>query len=1523
MGVVRRRDSLPSASGVAQEALALPYNGRDFRTIRTWRGSQFQAFEELCYQLRDPTPEGAQLVKTGNPDGGLEWYFNLPSGEQWGWQAKFSFDIESLLRLMEESLQTVATTRPACRRLTFCVPFDLSDSRRSGQKSARQKFEDRKASWKARVPGTEDVSVELWSEGDLLERLVRHPHRRGMEMFFWGEEYFSQEWCARRLRTTLEAAGQRYSPALHIDLPIAFSVEGLALSETYWNGFRSARSKVRQAAKRISVSHHSDLGVGDELRRLEQLLEEWMNLVPTHVALPTRLQLERLLAVTSECGSAANAAFPPNQEEPGKKAGRVVTSSTTSSNLQFYLRNLMGALDSFSEFLNRPATKAAERGALLVTGQAGQGKTHLLCDAAERAVSAGFPAIVILGGQLSGRHFWAEVAEVLGLGNVGSEVLIGAMQAAAQAANAPFLLLVDGLNEAENPAAWQQELPALLAEVGTTPWISLGLSVRSTYQQLVFSQDGSVALPEVKHRGFDGYELEAAERFFEAYEVDHPSTPMLAPEFSNPLFLKLYCEGLAGSERSAVSADERHPSRTFDRYLRSKVARIEARLRLDPGAQPVERAVDAFCLELAEECRDSLPRSRATRTINALAPAKTNWPDTLLGQLLSEGVLAADVAWRADSGPYEVIRFTYQRFADYRIASSLLEPLGQERSTLEQALLPGRQLRTRILHAPAGWIEALSVLVPERFGVELLDAANWRLPQSTRHHWNRSFVSSLQERQLSAVNARSLELLDELQTRTPLLQRHVREAILSLAPVPGHPLNANRLHASLRALPMARRDVVWSMGTYFTLQDGGPLARLIRWAGRGPHPECPDTVAELAAIAIAWTLTSPNRRLRDYATKALGQLLSGHLRLVPDLIRRFQDVDDPYVVERLAVVSHGLLLRSGPDSGDIALQTAAALEQLVLAESQVPQIMARDALRAVYEWCQHHGLLDHEVPPEAMPPYGAMPPHQPLSEEELQRKYVDHPRYQERPYRSYVSVFHSLFWLGDFGRYVMEPALRQFSGHLLSGPRPLQIQRSSNWEKFGKRWVFQRVLSLGWTPESFGAFDTSRVPSRADHSHKPERFGKKYQWIALGELLARLADNFHLVDGYDDLPRVYSGPWQLGCRDIDPTLPAAQWRRSDDGEARLAPTFPAKQDPWWIPSGPEYAGGDSPPDPEWALDTADIPGFAPVAIRTDDSDCPWVALRAYDSWRADIPEETRYERPHRDLWSLTFSWLVPLSDAQSVAHYIEQRSLMGRWMPEGPQNIDAAYLGELPWAISCEEIDDGTNSTRGQDGRTEDRRVNPAWIEYSWEGNVRDCSIEDSVQAMLPARVLFENGDLRWAPDSRAWRTRAGLLVAQYCEARRHNALIVQENWLRRSLDKAGYALVLGWLGEKQLLRFRPHQQEVDDWTQIDGAAYLTGSGWSFGTRRLTRRSAGDREQHRPPWDTDHVRRLLRTLNRPRTTTEMLERCRLKSRSNLRERYLNPALAAGLVEMTFADEPTHKRQKYRLTTIGRLAAGMN
>ena len=66
------------------------------------------------------------------------------------------------------------------------------------------------------------------------------------------------------------------------------------------------------------------------------------------------------------------------------------------------------------------------------------------------------------------------------------------------------------------------------------------------------------------------------------------------------------------------------------------------------------------------------------------------------------------------------------------------------------------------------------------------------------------------------------------------------------------------------------------------------------------------------------------------------------------------------------------------------------------------------------------------------------------------------------------------------------------------------------------------------------------------------------------------------------------------------------------------------------------------------------------------------------------------------------------------------------------------------------------------------------------------------------------------------------------------------------------------------------------------------------------------------------VRRLLQILDsRYLTRSQAQSALALKGQANFRDRYLGPALAAGLIEMTIPDKPRSSRQKYRLTAKGK------
>jgi predicted HTH transcriptional regulator len=73
------------------------------------------------------------------------------------------------------------------------------------------------------------------------------------------------------------------------------------------------------------------------------------------------------------------------------------------------------------------------------------------------------------------------------------------------------------------------------------------------------------------------------------------------------------------------------------------------------------------------------------------------------------------------------------------------------------------------------------------------------------------------------------------------------------------------------------------------------------------------------------------------------------------------------------------------------------------------------------------------------------------------------------------------------------------------------------------------------------------------------------------------------------------------------------------------------------------------------------------------------------------------------------------------------------------------------------------------------------------------------------------------------------------------------------------------------------------------------------------------------PQVTPQVEVLLRLLYScgVLSNTEIRKRLGLKDRKHLQERYLEPALAEGLVELTIPDKPRSRLQKYRLTSKGK------
>ncbi len=105
----------------------------EWNNLRPLNGSQQSAFEELCCQLAayEKSPTGSKFIRKGAPDAGVECYWVLPGGDEWGWQTKYftSSPDDGQWHQVDGSVKTTLAKHPRITSYTICFPIDRQDPR--------------------------------------------------------------------------------------------------------------------------------------------------------------------------------------------------------------------------------------------------------------------------------------------------------------------------------------------------------------------------------------------------------------------------------------------------------------------------------------------------------------------------------------------------------------------------------------------------------------------------------------------------------------------------------------------------------------------------------------------------------------------------------------------------------------------------------------------------------------------------------------------------------------------------------------------------------------------------------------------------------------------------------------------------------------------------------------------------------------------------------------------------------------------------------------------------------------------------------------------------------------------------------------------------------------------------------------------------------------------------------------------------------------------------------------------------
>lgn len=1129
------------------------------------------------------------------------------------------------------------------------------------------------------------------------------------------------------------------------------------------------------------------------------------------------------------------------EHEAHERAKEQVARNETWRDREYSLRQAAYMAREASDLL-RNYSSLSQQQVMLLTGPAGQGKTHTLVHEINQILAAGGIALGVLGQTLSAADtLWDAICRRAGwLGT--HDQLLDKLENEASNRNQRALLVMDALNETPDRRRWRNELAGMIQEVLRRPHLALAISVRTDYleQTLPLLPDGTDA-PWVKwkHPGFSGIEPDALLRYFEHYGVKAPVAPPLG-EFGNPLYVQLLA-------RSMRAHPLQHWLPSWLEVWRAWMVRLEEeakdRLSLDNASRPevVRRTMSKLAQAMLEKGHFNLPRPQA----DDLAREMTGI-DGVIAFLCSSGALMDRLEDDED-----VVEFGFERLSDTFLADRLLAKLFEGKVSREEklvalraALAPGGDLHPLassdyvdhpLYFRRAGLLEALCLAVPQCIGAELptllpdndADFPDWQL--------SGAYCDSLRWRCRPEEFGMDRKALRDLWRRHSDSSNPASELdeLIRFALIPGHPFAMEHIiHPRLliQETPGAR-DAMWSVNLVPLWGDEhSNLRQLVIWARdanlHGVHAD----IALPAARLLAWICATSQNGLRLAAMKGLTRLLAACPRVMEAFLPDFLGANDTYILEAVLVAVWGVV----QDGSDAQAATLAARQ---VYESQFSESNARwchitlrhYARRIVEEACSRGWLPDID-PSSVRPPYrSTLPLGEVPSNEGL--KALDTSKGFGRIIFSSTS--------NDFYRYIMggNSASLDFLSQPLPGSaesaRPFTraeslISRGANESIFdlalAARFVAWNCLALGWTAERYEDFDTglyTRDRSRMGDDGGTERIGKKYQWISWYTLLAFLSDNYAMKPGWNKEPRVYETPAQVHVNPHDP----ARWLQI------VAPAISGnvKKDFWCIPSLPSWPLHNLEEMKAWVasssydLPPADVIGSVPTLPQAW-GDEPWLRLAAEHIWQSKFaPGGWGLGKDYyADLWWQCWPMLIYAEDLPKLLEKVSKPKAQKELAAVG--RIDPANDWHAPlaqWPATQADWDSGFR-------KSQPNIWHDFWLPVRWRPMVGECGHpdrrDDHAPILLPMPSLFREWglelDLRRGLVLHQGEPVFGLAGWLFGES----ALFVNLPRLRGLLDASGYALIWRWCGERRAfmnLGSGGVDEEDFAWADYHGIGYL------------------------------------------------------------------------------------------------------
>ena len=666
----------------------------------------------------------------------------------------------------------------------------------------------------------------------------------------------------------------------------------------------------------------------------------------------------------------------------------------------------------------------------------------------------------------------------------------------------------------------------------------------------------------------------------------------------------------------------------------------------------------------------------------------------------------------------EIFYIGYNLLEDYLKASRIIEQeqdKGKIREYCKSQLLAIDEEGNVDNYGNESVFAMISSLYAMKYGEECIDIVDCVTDDWAKERLVDQYVGTFTWRSSCVKLEDFLELINKYHVSP----KRVWDIFIENATKENSELNAMGLTNLLNKYELNRRDYLWTIKIN-DLSEKDRIVSLAYFIEEGNKFEgLSENRAFLLLTLFSWILSSSNRTLRDRISKAMVEIMKSHFGLCKRLLEIFKSVNDPYIIQRIYGTVFGAVVKRISDFRTEFTELAEWIYNEIFDQTYVyPDILLRDYARLIierflWEYPEDEKLFDIS---KIKPPYKSVPI--PKVEE------VDYSDKQFEQPGVWNLLFSMKFDLpvkgvgmyGDFGRYTFLSAVNHF--------KEVDI---ANIYYYALRFIFD---NLGYCSKYFGKYDSNREGFDRHHVKKIERIGKKYQWIAMYNILARLSDKYKLKgwDWNDNTDYFYNGPWDPYVRDFDPTLNI----RIKPAKNMLKIELPEYGDESFLPFGASDLDVE-----KWIISEDKMfQNFQERLIQKDESGTEWVSLYFYQENKLQPPNEEisliEFPNGEQHIWASASMYIVTdemekLTEEELIdSGFIQSRSSYTR-------DCYSLFSREYAWSS-------GYKAEFAVPEEDDDRatiKAIPASINILWEEEF-DASQEETTSFMIPAGSIIQ-----------------------------------------------------------------------------------------------------------------------------------------------------------------------------------------